>query len=71
MRSLLTSLGIIIGVGSVIIMMAVGEGSQQVIKEQIAARGTNLLQIMPLHQYSARGAVNVNSNPSRLSMEDL
>jgi putative ABC transport system permease protein len=56
MRSLLTSLGIIIGVGSVIIMMAVGEGSQQVIKEQIAARGTNFLQIMPLlHQYSARG----------------
>lgn len=71
MRSLLTSLGIIIGVGSVIIMMAVGEGSQQVIRDQIAARGTNLLQIMPQSRYSVRGAVNTNLNPSRLSMEDL
>jgi putative ABC transport system permease protein len=47
MRSLLTSLGIIIGVGSVIIMVAVGEGAQRAIEERIAAMGTNLLQVMP------------------------
>ena len=47
MRSLLTSLGIIIGVGSVIIMVAVGEGAQRSIEERIAAMGTNLIQIMP------------------------
>jgi putative ABC transport system permease protein len=47
MRSFLTSLGIIIGVGSVIIMMAVGEGSQRQIENQISAMGTNLIQIMP------------------------
>jgi len=45
MRSLLTSLGVIIGVGSVIIMVAMGEGSQRAIEERIAAMGTNLLQI--------------------------
>jgi len=46
-RSLLTSLGIIIGVGSVIIMLAVGQGSQKQIQEQIASMGTNLLMVMP------------------------
>jgi len=47
MRSLLTSLGVIIGVGSVIIMVALGEGSQKAIEERITAMGTNLLQVMP------------------------
>ncbi|MDR1971803.1 MAG: ABC transporter permease, partial [Treponema sp.] len=47
MRSLLTSLGVIIGVGSVIIMVAVGEGARQEIENRITAMGTNLLQIMP------------------------
>jgi putative ABC transport system permease protein len=46
-RSFLTSLGIIIGVGSVIIMVAVGQGSQAQIKKQIASMGTNLLMVMP------------------------
>jgi len=45
MRSLLTSLGVIIGVGSVIIMVAMGEGSQRAIEERITAMGTNVLQI--------------------------
>jgi len=47
MRSLLTSLGVIIGVGSVIIMVAIGEGSQREIESRITAMGTNLLQIFP------------------------
>jgi len=47
MRSLLTSLGVIIGVGSVIIMVALGEGSQREIEARITAMGTNLLQIFP------------------------
>jgi len=45
MRSLLTSLGVIIGVGSVIVMVALGSGSQQAIEARITAMGTNLLQI--------------------------
>lgn len=47
MRSLLTSLGIIIGVCSVIVMIAVGEGSQAQISKQISSMGTNLIMVMP------------------------
>ena len=55
MRSLLTSLGVIIGVGSVIIMVALGEGSQREIEARITAMGTNLLQVMPRRQASRAG----------------
>ncbi|MDA8426055.1 MAG: ABC transporter permease [Treponema sp.] len=47
MRSLLTSLGIIIGVCSVIVMVAVGQGSQRQVARQIASMGTNLIVVMP------------------------
>ncbi len=47
MRSLLTSLGIIIGVCSVIVMVAVGQGSQKQVADNIASMGTNLLMVMP------------------------
>ena len=55
MRSLLTSLGIIIGVGSVIIMVALGEGSQRAIEATITAMGTNLLQVHPRRAMSRSG----------------
>ena len=45
MRSALTMLGIIIGVGAVIAMIAVGSGAKQRIEEQIASMGSNLLMI--------------------------
>jgi len=47
MRSLLTSLGIVIGVCSVIVMVAVGQGTQQRITNEIASLGTNLLMVSP------------------------
>jgi len=47
MRSLLTSLGIIIGVSSVIIVSAIGKGSQATVEEQINTLGTNLLIVFP------------------------
>jgi putative ABC transport system permease protein len=43
MRSILTMLGIIIGVGAVIAMVGVGQGAQQVMQQQIQAMGSNLL----------------------------
>src|SRR5437868_6191488 len=43
MRSTLTMLGIIIGVGAVIAMVGVGQGAQQQVQQQIAAMGSNLL----------------------------
>jgi putative ABC transport system permease protein len=61
-RSFLTSLGIIIGVGSVIVMVAVGQGSQAQIQKQIASMGTNLLMVMP-----ARGPSQAN----RLTVADV
>jgi putative ABC transport system permease protein len=45
MRTLLTMLGIVIGVGAVIIMVAVGQGAQRGIANQINALGTNLLVV--------------------------
>jgi putative ABC transport system permease protein len=46
LRSLLTMLGIIIGVSAVIVMIAVGAGAQQRVQEQIASLGSNLLLIL-------------------------
>lgn len=46
-RSFLTMLGIIIGVASVIAMLAIGEGSNASIKSQIESMGTNLVNVMP------------------------
>jgi putative ABC transport system permease protein len=47
LRSLLTSLGIIIGVSAVIVMVAIGEGSQAKIEADINALGTNLIIVLP------------------------
>ena len=46
MRSALTMLGIIIGVGAVIAMIAVGSGAKKRIAEQIASMGSNLLIVL-------------------------
>jgi putative ABC transport system permease protein len=46
MRSALTMLGIIIGVGAVIAMIAVGSGAKQRIAEQIASMGSNMLIVL-------------------------
>lgn len=45
LRSLLTMLGIIIGVASVIVMLAIGNGSDQSIKSEIAGLGTNVISV--------------------------
>jgi putative ABC transport system permease protein len=47
MRSVLTMLGVIIGVGAVIAMLAVGTGASQRISQQIQSIGSNLLIILP------------------------
>jgi putative ABC transport system permease protein len=45
MRSLLTMLGIVIGVGAVIATVGLGQGAQQQVQNQIASMGTNLLYV--------------------------
>ena len=47
LRSLLTMLGMVIGVGAVIAMVALGTGAANAVKARIARLGTNLLQINP------------------------
>jgi putative ABC transport system permease protein len=74
MRSLLTSLGVIIGVGSVIVMVALGEGSQQEIEARITAMGTNLLQIVPrrvmMRMAPGQGGNAALPRPNRLTRAD-
>ena len=47
MRSFLSMLGIIIGVAAVIIMMAIGQGSKESIRQELSTMGTNLLTLRP------------------------
>ena len=67
-RTLLTMLGIIIGVGSVITMLAIGEGSKKSIKENISKMGTNMLNIRP--GASMFGGVRNNTDMQSLKMTD-
>ncbi|MES2108995.1 MAG: ABC transporter permease [Bacteroidota bacterium] len=47
LRAFLTMLGIIIGVGSVIAMVAIGQGSKQSIHDQLSNMGTNMITVQP------------------------
>jgi len=68
-RSLLTMLGIIIGVGALIAMLAVGTGAQRSIQKQMASLGTNLLTVMP-GMFRQGGAGLGAGAVSRLTIED-
>ena len=69
MRTFLTMLGIIIGVASVIAMLAIGQGSKQSIQNQIASMGTNVMIIFP--SASQTGGVRMEAGTSqRLTIED-
>ena len=46
-RTLLSTLGIIIGVAAVIIMMAIGQGSKESVRSELSKMGSNLLTIRP------------------------
>src|SRR5262249_26231763 len=69
MRTALTMLGIMIGVGAVIIMVAVGNGAQLQIKNQIGGLGTNLIIVMP--GSGTPGGVNQGAGSfNRLTVDD-
>jgi putative ABC transport system permease protein len=53
MRSILTMLGIIIGVAAVITMIAVGSGAQKRVEEQIKGLGSNIMLVLPGAQSTA------------------
>ncbi|MCX6318112.1 MAG: ABC transporter permease [Bacteroidetes bacterium] len=70
MRTLLTMLGIIIGVAAVIAMTAIGEGSKQSIQTQIAGMGSNMIVIRPSSNVTA-GARLDNSTVQSLTEQDV
>jgi putative ABC transport system permease protein len=59
MRSFLTALGIIIGVGAVISMVSIGEGARRGVEDRFASMGTNLLFVSPGSRH--RGGVHTGS----------
>lgn len=63
LRAFLTMLGIIIGVASVIAMLAIGEGSTQSIKKQISSMGSNMLFVQPGSDF--RGGVRQDFSESQ------
>jgi putative ABC transport system permease protein len=68
LRSLLTMLGIVIGVAAVIAMIALGRGAQKAVNDRIAALGTTLLTVMP-GQQMMRG-VGSEADRAKLTMSD-
>ena len=68
MRSLLTMLGIIIGVGAVIATVGVGQGAQQQVQDQIAAMGTNVVFISS--GTVNRGGVRAGSGATKTLIND-
>jgi putative ABC transport system permease protein len=70
LRAVLTMLGIIIGVASVIAMLAIGEGSKKSIQDQMSSMGTNLIMIMPDIQRRAGVSLGA-SNSMVLKMSDV
>jgi len=69
LRSFLTMLGIVIGVGAVIAMVALGRGAQESVKDRIASLGTTLLTVMP-SQARGFGGVASSSDRAPLTMDD-
>ncbi len=69
MRTFLTMLGIIIGVASVIAMLAIGQGSKKSIQQQISSLGTNVMMIFP--SASSSGGVRMEAGTSqRMTLDD-
>ncbi len=71
MRSLLTSLGVIIGVSSVIVMVAIGEGSQRRIQQSFSSMGTNMLMISPNWHRTQGVSQGASGSRYRLSYDDI
>ncbi|MDY6875641.1 MAG: ABC transporter permease [Chloroflexota bacterium] len=69
-RSFLTTLGVIIGVGAVIVMMAVSAGAEAEIADQINALGANLVMVMPAFSRGGFGGGG-GGRPPALSFDDV
>ena len=61
LRTLLTMLGIIIGIASVVSMVALGQGSQQRVLKDISAMGTNTIDVFPGKNFGDRQAARIRT----------
>lgn len=70
MRSILTMLGIIIGVGSIIAVVAIGQGGSEALKSQLAGSGNNTLEIQFQPDEDELSDLSINDSPT-FTQEDL
>ena len=72
LRAFLTMLGIIIGVGAVISMVAIGEGSKQSIRSQLSGMGSNMVTVRPSSNTTVGGGARLGSSGLQtLKLEDV
>ncbi|HEY6794212.1 MAG TPA: ABC transporter permease [Kineosporiaceae bacterium] len=66
LRSALTMLGVVIGVGSVVLLVAIGSGAKQQVERQVEGLGSNLILVVP-----GRFSVGTAPSVSRLTLQDV
>ena len=70
LRTALATLGIVIGIGSVVAMVAVGQGAKASVEEQLASLGTNVLTVWPINPRNTPNMAGGNRY-RRFTLEDL
>jgi putative ABC transport system permease protein len=71
LRSALTMLGVIIGVASVIAMVAVGNGASIQVQQQVLSLGSNLVTVTPGNQNSDTGLRGAGAQSTNLTLDDM
>ena len=71
LRSALTMLGVIIGVASVIAMVAVGNGASELVQQQVLSLGSNLVTVTPGNQSSDAGLRGGGTQSQNLTLDDM
>jgi putative ABC transport system permease protein len=72
LRAFLTMLGIIIGVGAVIAMVAIGQGSKKSIQDQLSGMGSNMITIRPNNTQTVGGGARQDAtNVQSLTLDDI
>ena len=69
-RTFLASLGVLIGIGSVIVMVAIGKGSQKEVMDVIAGMGENLITINAGEMKRRGGRLRLTGNVTTLTVRD-
>lgn len=69
-RSLLSILGVMVGVASVVVLTAAGDGAQRFVNKEFASLGTQLLMVTPGKNETTGGLPGVAGAPNDLTLED-